>query len=154
MSTDTTCGVQQARVIAMRLLATREHTRLELTRKLTQRGCSEAITQTTIDALANEGLQSDARYAQTFVRLRAARGYGSIAIKRDLQQRGIEHAMIADAFAEEAIHWEQLACDVRQKKFGVPLPKTPADKAKQQRFLQYRGFTHDEIRLAIQWDNM
>ncbi len=141
--------LKQARDIAMRLLTTREHARVELQRKLHQRGVTKSIVTATLDTLAAEGLQSDARYAQTYVRLRAARGYGPVAITRDLQQRGITSTLIEEASAAEAIDWYVLASTVRCKKFGTALPDTPIDRAKQQRFLQYRGFSHEHIKFAV-----
>ncbi|MCB1644681.1 MAG: regulatory protein RecX [Pseudomonadales bacterium] len=73
---------------AMDLLARREHSRLELHEKLSRRfaGCQELI-QSETEKLTAEGLQSDARLAEAYVRARSNRGQGPRKIRMELRQR-------------------------------------------------------------------
>lgn len=53
--------------------------------------------------------------------------------------------IINDTLHEADIDWFSLAASARCKRFGEQIPGTIQDRAKQQRFLQYRGFTHEQI---------
>ncbi|MCT6986032.1 regulatory protein RecX, partial [Salmonella enterica] len=75
---------------AMDLLARREHGRVELTRKLRQRGASAEMIDTALDRLTEEGLLSEARYLESFVSYRARSRYGPARIREELSQRGLQ----------------------------------------------------------------
>ncbi len=60
----------------MRLLARREHSNLELTRKLDKRGFDLAEIGRVLRALSDEGLLSDRRYAEAFARAAYRGGWG------------------------------------------------------------------------------
>lgn len=135
---------------AVAYLARREHSRRELAHKLGAKGFPDQTIASVLDALAQQNLQSDQRYAEQYVRLRAEKGYGPERIRAELRERGIDEADAGCGFAENReIDWFGNALRVRIRKFGAELPATPKDKAKQQRFLQYRGFGWDEIREAL-----
>src|SRR5471030_3290053 len=72
---------------AMDLLARREHGRVELTRKLRQRGALPEMIDTALDRLTEEGLLSESRYLESFVSYRARSGYGPLRIREELGQR-------------------------------------------------------------------
>lgn len=130
---------------ALRLLAGREHSRLELSRKLHRAGFDEDERHTALQQLETLGLQSDARFAESFVRARSQRGYGEVRIRMELQERGVTDELVTDSLNEAGIDWFALAREVRCKRFGEQEPENFKDRAKQQRFLQYRGFTHEQI---------
>ena len=69
----------------MSLLARREHTRAELSRKLAPHGTQEEI-DTVLNELAGSGLQSDARFAESYVRSQAAR-LGAARLRQTLRTR-------------------------------------------------------------------
>ena len=101
---------------AMDLLARREHGRVELTRKLRQRGAEAEMIETALDRLTEEGLLSEARYLESFVSYRARSGYGPLRIREELSQRGLQRADIELALRESGISWqEQLAGNVAAK---------------------------------------
>lgn len=128
---------------ALRLLSQREHSRAELTRKLAPHGTEEEITAL-LDRLAEVDLQSDARFAESWVRSRQAR-YGSRRMAMDLKQRGVGNALIAAALTEGSDGDDTArAREVWAKKFGTP-PADAREWAKQARFLQGRGFGADVI---------
>lgn len=91
---------------AMDLLARREHGRVELTRKLRQRGAEPEMIETALDRLTEEGLLSEARYLESFVSYRARSGYGPARIREELSQRGLQRADIDLALRECGISWQ------------------------------------------------
>ncbi len=125
-------------------MARREHTRLELKRKLLARGLSEQIIEQALDGIAARGLQSDARFVESYVRERAQKGYGPLRITEELKVRGVEETLIHQYIGEP--EWEEHLSRVRTKRFGSGLPKDREACLRQARFLQYRGFTSDQIR--------
>lgn len=66
-------------------------------------------------------------------------------IKFELNERGVDKQTINAVFEQEDIDWFFLAVLARNKRFGQKAPDDLKDRAKQQRFLQYRGFTHEQI---------
>jgi len=102
-----------------------------------------------VDELQRAGLVSDERFSEMLVRVRRSRGFGPLRIKHDLQEKGVAGDLINQWVDTSSPEWKQDARQVRRKKFGVRPPKTFADKARQMRFLQYRGFTHDQIQRAF-----
>ena len=83
---DSPAAVRRA---AMDLLARREHGRMELSRKLRSRGAPPDLIEPALEKLADEGLLSEARYLESFVRMRANAGYGPLRIREELTQRGL-----------------------------------------------------------------
>ena len=133
-----------ARNAAMNLLARREHSRLELKRKLARR-FDPADVDDAIARLAEENLQSDARFAMSYTRERMLRGYGPLRIEHDLRQRGVHSQHIEAALntvpREEGLCWLDVASAVQTRRFGAGPPATREEKAKRVRYLHYRGFT-------------
>lgn len=129
----------------MRLLARREHTRAELARKLAPHGTPEDI-DTVLNALAASGLQSDVRFAESYVRSQAAR-LGAARLRQTLRTKGIAGELI-DAQVIDLPDEMERARLVWQKKFAVP-PADARDWARQARFLQGRGFSGEVIRRLL-----
>lgn len=134
----------------MDLLARREHTRKELADKLTARGFETDIISTVVDRLTDEGLQSDARFTEAFVSMRSKKGQGPLRILKELQQRGIGQTLQEEYVDLRDDQWLVLIRQVRNKKFGKTPPENYQQRMKQARFLQYRGFTSEQIRHEIQ----
>ena len=130
---------------AMDLLARREHGRVELTRKLRQRGAPPEMIETALDRLTEEGLLSEARYLESFVSYRARSGYGPARIREELSQRGLQRADIELALRECGISWQTQLEDTWRRKFAGKLPEDAKERARQGRFLSYRGYTMDMI---------
>ncbi len=138
-----------ARRKAMDLLARREHTKHELLGKLQKSGFDENTALDAIEELKKEGLQSDRRFVEAFVQSRVRKGKGPMRIRADLSQRGVRDPVIHEALSEADADWSTLAIEVRRKKFGDDRPADLKDKARQMRFLQYRGFESDQVRAAV-----
>lgn len=130
---------------AMDLLARREHGRVELTRKLRKRGAPQELIEAALQRLSEEGLLSEARYLESFVAYRARAGYGPQRIREELGQRGLERSDIDQALRESAIDWFESLRETWQRKFAGQLPTDARERAKQGRFLAYRGYSLDMI---------
>lgn len=159
---DETRTVEQS---AIRLLARREHSTQELRRKLERKGYPAELVGTIVDRLSGKRLVSDERYVASQIRHRALRGQGPVRIRAELRQQGISDTQIQEAFdhvdlaaggpvqdLEAIIDWVALAGRVRLRKFGARAPRDVRERAKQARFLQYRGFTAEQIRIALDQD--
>jgi regulatory protein len=130
------------------LLARRDHACGELAARLRERGFDAAVIETLVAELRDRRLLDDERYAGHFVAYHRARGQGPMRIRRELDQLGVDSTLI-EAALESAGDWRALARSVRTRRFGSKLPASWPDKARQARFLQYRGFSSDHIRSAL-----
>lgn len=143
-------SAMQIEARAVGLLARREHSRQELYYKLTGRGLDATMVGAVLDDLAEQNLQSDQRYAHSYVHSRVERGFGPLHIRAELQARGVDAQLIADALAEGAVDWTQCARAARDKRFGMTAPDDRKERARQTRFLQQRGYTFEQIHYALQ----
>jgi regulatory protein len=137
----------EARAIATALLARRDLASKELSEKLDAKGFAPAATAVVIADLTRAGLLNDERFAQNYVAYHARRGQGPVRIAAELRRRGLTADLI-DAALADGPDWSALAREVCRAKFGVQLPDSWAQRARQARFLQYRGFSSDHIRAA------
>ena len=138
--------------VALELLARREHSQRELTRKLAARGFPADIIGPALHALERSGALANARFTETFVRSRIAKGQGPQRIRAELAQRGINDAEAVDGLRTADVDWLAAIRTVRAKRFGAELPRDYAERARQARFLQYRGFDSAQIRAALEFD--
>ncbi|MBF0254932.1 MAG: regulatory protein RecX [Gammaproteobacteria bacterium] len=129
---------------AVRLLAAREHSRAELARKLAARFAPEALAAV-LDDLSQRGLQSDQRFAEQYLRMRANRGYGPLAIRHELQQRGISADLVSQVMDALDLDWAEQLRQVHERKFGAELPQDYKESGRRGRFLAQRGFSADLI---------
>ncbi|MCQ4270864.1 recombination regulator RecX [Pseudomonas kuykendallii] len=139
---DTPVAVRRA---AMDLLARREHSRVELTRKLRKRGAPPELIDSALQRLAEDGLLSEARYLESYVSSRARAGYGPQRIREELGQRGLQRDDIEQAMQRSDIDWSENLRDVWQRKFRGQLPADARERAQQGRFLAYRGYSVEMI---------
>ena len=138
--------------VALALLARREHGRRELTRKLTARGFPAEVVAAVVAALESSGALAEARFTETFVRSRVGKGRGPQRIRSELAQRGVADADVATALGDADVDWLATARAVRRKRFGADPPSDFRERARQARFLEYRGFSRDQIRAALELD--
>ena len=141
------------RARAMNLLARREHSVKELKDKLLARDYELDEIQLALQTLTLEGLQSDERFVESFIHARMGRGSGPTKIKAELRQRGVSDALVDDYLDERNERWYEIAEEVRKRKFGDRLPADYKERAKQSRFLQYRGFSSEHIRHTLNDDD-
>lgn len=138
-----------ARKKAMDFLARREYGCAELVGRLVAGGFAQEIAESAVEQLAADGLQDDERFASSFVSVRAGRGSGPLRIINALKERGVDSSLVERVVAEADADWFELARNAREKKFGLDAVGDYADKARQMRFLQYRGFDMEQIRHAV-----
>ena len=133
----------------MNLLARREHSQLELREKLKSRFDAPGLIEQVVAALADENLQSDQRFAESFVRQRLARGHGPLRLRQEAKQRGLSGSDLDAALASVAPDWFELAERCYRKKFGDEPAGDIQDKARRVRFMSYRGFARDHYQHLV-----
>ncbi len=131
---------------AVKLLASREHSRYELRRKLVARHPDGALVDAVLDDLTGRCLLDDERFAESYVAQRTRKGYGPVRIRAELAERGIEGAL-AECWLEAASdRWTELLADVAHRKFGDAPAEDMRALSKRGRFLEQRGFPVSLIR--------
>jgi regulatory protein len=134
------------RLAAMDLLARREHSRRELRQKLHKRFPHHDLIEEQLDRLADENLQSDSRYAESFLRQRVNRGYGPVRVRQEMRRKGIADPDIHAAMASVDVDWFHQAEQAWQRKFGATPAADIREKARRDRFMRYRGFDGEHYR--------
>ena len=132
---------------ALRYLSAREHSRLELARKLTRHLQEGDDLDQLLDWLVAQKFLSDSRFAESLVNRRAAR-FGSSRILSELQTHGLDAAAVSTLRISLLEDENERAFQVWEKKFGT-VATSHEERAKQMRFLQQRGFSHSAIQFAI-----
>jgi regulatory protein len=143
---------QQIRAKAMDLLARREYSLQELQQRLLQRDFAPQRVESILAQLVAEGLLSDERFAESFIVSRKRRGQGPVRIRAELRERGISEALIEAWLDMRDPEWKAVLRDVHDKRFAGELPATISERARQQRFYNYRGFTSEQIRSLFRQD--
>jgi regulatory protein len=154
---------------ALRILVRREYSRLELRRRLLEHAASEEELDALLDTLEQKKQLSDQRYAESRARV-LGRKYSSARIGQELRRQGVGDADMAQAMQDARAADLQRARTIWQRKFGSRpsfdlndddsnnasnnassdrTNNTAAERARQIRFLQSRGFSFDIIRQVI-----
>ena len=128
-------------------LARREHTGLELTQKLTQKGYETGIIRSTLDQLAEENLLSEYRYALLTIEQRQRKSpEGRILMAQRLAAKGVNREDANRALDE--LYHEEAIVEYVQRAYTQAEQKVGADKVRMQ--LQKKGFSSYEIRLGLE----
>lgn len=138
---------------ALGLLTRREHSRKELTRKLTSRGMDAAEVETAIARLAGDGWQDDHRFAESLVRARVSGGYGPARIRAELATHGLDRWAIAAALDSFHGDWAEIASDLVRRRYGPVAALDLARRRKAADFLIRRGFESASVRAATSADH-
>ena len=139
---------ESLRARALRLLARREHSRAELARKLSVHAEDPGEVERVLDDFERRGWLSERRVVEQLVHARRAR-YGARRIERDLRLKGVSEEAVSAALADLKGGEFEAAREVWRRKFGGREPRSPADRARQVRFLQGRGFDLEVILKVI-----
>ena len=141
---------------ALRLLAQREYSRAELTRKLATRTEDQEEIPALLDHLEQVGLLSDRRFAESYVRAHAARS-GATSLRFDLRLKGVadevaEAALASELDADTGEFGDEMARAraLWQRKFAAA-PADAREYGRQARFLQGRGFSADIIHTLLKF---
>lgn len=137
---------------AVGLLSRREHSRLELSRKLIARGLDPSEVAVAVGRLAADGWQDDARFAESLVRARVSGGYGPIRIRAELFTHGLDEDAVVRALATFEGDWDEIARDLVRRRCGAGPQDELARRRKASDLLVRRGFAGDTIRQATQFD--
>lgn len=146
------CHYYSAQQSAIYLLSQRDHGTYELEQKLKVKGYGQQEIDAAIQFCSDNNYLSDLRYAQSQVRQNIYKGYGVNRIRQALAFKKVSSDLIAQALQAEQVDWFELAKEVAEKKFRGKKAIDQKEYAKQIRFLQYRGFSFDEISYALSLD--
>jgi regulatory protein len=124
---------------ALGLLVRRERSRVELGRKLKERGVAGDEADAALDTLARQDFQNDDRFAGALARTRAAAGYGPVRIRAELATHGLDRGAISAALDTCEVDWDAIATDAVRRRFG-PRLADPATRRKATDLLLRRGF--------------
>lgn len=130
------------RECAIGFLARREHSQYELKQKLLGRGFSNLAIETLLRSLAQEGLQSDERFAEIYVHHRVETGFGPRRISLELQKKGLASSLIRYYLSQDEAFWWSALSSAWQRKYHTKCKK---DFGKQARFLIQRGFVPTQV---------
>lgn len=134
---------------ALGLLTRREHSRLELARKLAIRGVEAVDAQAVIDKLAAAGWQDDRRFAESLVRSRASGGYGPAYIRAELGTHALASEAVAGALESYEGDWAENACALVSRRFPEALAGDRDVRRKALDFLLRRGFAMEHAKAAL-----
>ena len=95
-----------------------------------------------------ENLLSDQRFTECYIRSRANKGYGPYRISMELRERRVDERIVNELLYQDW-DWYERAVEVRRKRFGIEPITDLKTQVKQQRFLQYRGFSSEQINVAV-----
>ena len=126
--------------VAFGLLANREHTRSELTRKLKTRDFEPDLITRLLDNFETRGYLDDGRFTEQYVEMRIRKGYGPLRIRVELQERGVSSRVIDDWLDERDPDWRKRLREVSECKFGPLVDRSKRELGRRARFLEYRGF--------------
>ena len=133
---------------ALRYLSAREHSRLELGRKLARYAEEGDDVEALLDFLEKNNWLSQERFAESLIHRKAAR-YGNSRVMAELQQHGVAGEALVELKANLAQSETARAQEVWRRKFGT-VAQDAAERAKQMRFLLQRGFSQRAVRAAMQ----
>jgi len=131
------------------LLSMREHSVQELTDKLKLKSEFSDIVYAVIDELIENKYLSDERFAESYVRSRANKGFGPIKIRTELKTKGINNVLIGDYLDMNSPIWFDNAREQYHKKYGEELATDYKEWSKRARFMQSRGFNMEHIQVIM-----
>lgn len=134
---------------ALRMLTRRDYSQQELSLKLRTKGFSSQAIQSVINDLLQANLINEARFCENYIHWRRGKGYGPLRINMELQARGLASDLIAQHLEMTDNAWFIDARNVWQKQFKGRQANDYSGQAKQMRFMQYRGFTQEQIKSVL-----
>ncbi len=136
---------------ALKYLARREYSVLELSRKLRKKGFPGPVCERVIEALTEQKLVSDRRYAEAYMHVRVRKGFGPVRIRLALEDAGVDKSIIDDVMGTAEVEWtEQLRVQLH-KKYGESMPVTYKEWVKRARYLNDRGFSSEMIQSVLEF---
>lgn len=138
-----------AKATAVRLLSRRDHSVFELERKLRMREFPQDEIDDALEDLVKRDYLSDERFSEAYIHIRQQKGFGPLRISAELNERGVDERIYQSYLHSSSKQWIEMLEQTYQTKYrGTPI-KDYQEKAKRIRFLQYRGFTLDNIHEVV-----
>ncbi|GAM77654.1 regulatory protein recX [Vibrio ishigakensis] len=144
-----TANQWSAKEAALNLLSRRDHGRYELGQKLLNKGYELSDIDEAISFCVEHHYLDDFRFAKSQVRQHVAKGHGERRIRQELNIKKVSDQVVEEALEAEPQDWFELAKETAFKKFKGAEASDPKEYAKQVRFLQYRGFSFEQIKYAL-----
>lgn len=135
---------------ALHLLAVREHSRLELAKKLQRSNEALEVIDQVIAELNQQGLQSDQRFAEAYSQAKLRRGYGVLKIRHELLGKGISRQIIEQVLSGFEAEAFEYALAYARKKYVLEDLQQPKYYRRAYNRLASRGFPADWIKLLLQ----
>lgn len=132
------------------LLSRREYSVFELQQKLREKAFDTELATRVLQQMIEQGLQSDQRFCDMFIRSRISKQSGPFKIRMELTAKGVSTQMINTALLNIDCDWFALALEAAKKKTALWKRFEFDDQAKLMRFLQGKGFEHEQIRYAVE----
>ena len=129
---------------ALRLLSQREHSRVELERKLAAHEEEPGTLAQALDELQAKGFISEARVIESVIHRRASK-LGTARVQQELATKGLSSQAVTEALDQLRSTEFERAREVWSRKFEAPATD-PKERARQIRFLLSRGFMAEVVR--------
>ncbi|RAU17142.1 hypothetical protein DN062_14640 [Nitrincola tibetensis] len=142
-------NAQELRYKIISLLARREYSRAELSKRLQSQTSDIHLLNSVLDQLAEDGYQSDYRFTEMFIRNRLGQYYGEARIRYELRQKGIEEELVDSILGAFEPDWYELAKTLANKRFTLTENLPAKDYAKCMRYLLNHGFSYDQAREGL-----
>ena len=156
LSEERASDAQAAREAALRLLERTRRTRLDLSRRLRDKGYTAAIVEQVLDRLAEVGLVDDVEYARAYLESRLGRRTaGWRRLEQELRIRGVGAEDVATARAQLEERGAQMGDEVSARRVIAQAERRYAKldpRTRRQRLyalLARRGFDSDVIEAAL-----
>ena len=124
---------------AVKLLAKRDYSSGEIERSLKRETSDGGGLRAVIERLTSNHYLDDSRLIDKEIGKQLIKRHGKSRIKQELRLKGLASDLIEQALEDIDVDWFELASGLKSKKFGDNPPEDAKDKAKQIRYLQYRG---------------
>ncbi len=131
--------------VAVAALARREHSILEIHRKLTQKGFEKTEIDAAINRLIENNLLSEERFTESYINMRKRRGYGPVRIAQELRERGVVDEVFNGFLDRNNPKWREVMRQQYAKKYAGTDAHEYTEKAKRVKYLQSRGFPLDWV---------
>lgn len=147
--------INKLRATALAWLGRQEYSIAKFTKKLSDNHASDEQIQSIVDEFCQHNWLSEQRYCEGFVRSRISKGQGKIRIINDGRGHQLDSDILTEAINSQSVDWFELALSTYERRYGqkpvanIHAKEHTKEKAKRLRFMQYRGFTMDQISYAI-----
>jgi regulatory protein len=132
---------------ALGLLSRRDHSRLELEKKLLPHAETGEQLSELLDELVRLKFLSDDRFIESVLHRRSA-NRGTLMLRHELSGHGLDQDKVKAALETSKLTEFDRALALWERRFGQPAEDL-AGKAKQMRFLASRGFSGDVVRRVL-----